>query len=333
MKHFVYLHQNTYLMKEIIFIRKNIEKWRVAQKVSRNIDKNDPGTIAEIYQDISADLAFAQTHYPGSELIPYLNSISLTLHNAIYAHKQQRVSTMIRFWTHEIPYEMYRNRNMMMLSLVIFFISTVIGIVSTVGEPDFAVQIMGPQYIEMTLENIKNGNPMAVYGWQDSYEMMLSITLNNIGVSLVAYAAGILTSFVSGIILVMNGVMLGTFLTFCYQHGVLYDCLMAVWMHGVIEISSIVIAGGAGLTLGKGWLFPGTLPRITSFKLYAKSSAKIALGLIPMFVIAGFIESFVTRHTDAPFLFRILVIGLSAVFIFFYFVYLPIKRKSWKEQN
>lgn len=320
-------------MKEILFIQKNIDKWREAQKVSRNINSNDPGTIAEIYQDVSADLSFAQTHYPGSDIIPYLNSIALTLHNAIYGHKQQRISTMLKFWTHEIPHEMYRNRSMMILSLSIFLISTIIGIASTLGDEHFPVQIMGQGYIDMTLENIKNGDPMAVYSFGDSNDMMIGITLNNIGVSFMAYVSGMLTCFFTAMLLLTNGVMLGTFLTFCYQQGVLYECMMAVWMHGVIEISSIVIAGGAGLTLGKGWLFPGTLPRITSFKLNAKSSIKIILGLIPMFIIAGFIESFVTRHTDAPFAFRISVILLSALFILFYFVYLPIKRKSWKEEN
>jgi len=319
-------------MKEIIFIQKNLDKWKITEKSLKELGKLEPAIIADMYQDISSDLAFAQTHYAKSEIVPYLNSMALKLHNNIYGYKQQRWSSIVSFWTEEIPTEVYRYRKIMLLSLTIFLVATIIGAISQLGNEKFVYDIMGTRYVQMTLENIKNGVPMAVYGSDNESTMFAGITINNIRVSFMEYISGLLTCFATGLILVKNSVMCGTFMAFCYQHNVLTDCLMAMWMHGVIEISAIIIAAGTGLILGCGWMFPDSLPRLTSFRLAGKSSVKIIMGLVPFFIVAGFIESYITRHTDAPFGIRLSVILGSFAFIIYYFVVLPYKvNKKNKE--
>ena len=314
-------------MKEIVFVRKNMGKWKEVLAQTSKLETLSPETIADLYQELSADLAFAQTHYPDSELVPYLNSIALKLHNRIYGCQPQRWQRIKDFWAKEIPMEVFHQRRLMAMSLGIFVLAAVLGAVSTIADPNFANQIMGDRYIDMTLRNIAEGNPMGVYGRDSSSEMMLSITLNNIEVSFVVFVAGMLTCFASGMVMIYNGVMLGTFMTFCAQHGVLADCLLAMWMHGMIEITAIIVSGGAGLVLGSGWLYPGSLPRLTSFRLAAKSGVKIVVGLVPCFVVAGFIESYVTRYTDAPLAARLTVILGSLALLLYYFVYLPYKRR------
>ncbi len=315
-------------MKEVIFIRKNMQKWKDTEALIRHMSKTDPAEIANTYEDVSADLAFAQTHYPESDLVPYLNSLALVLHNCIYGNKQQRASRLITFWTEEIPHEVYNNRWMMILALALFIFSAIVGVFSCVQHPDFVRTIMGDQYVEMTLRNIEQGEPMAVYGNETSGSMMLGITLNNIWVSFYTYISGMLTCFGTAYFMLVNGVMCGAFMTFCYQHGVLTDCLESMWMHGVIEITSIIVAGGAGLTLGKGWLFPGSYPRKASFTRAARSSVKIIIGLVPFFIIAGFIESYITRHTEMPEAAKLLIIGTSLLAMIGYFIYLPYKTRQ-----
>lgn len=318
-------------MKEVVFVRYNIEKWTEASKLVKNLAAASPEKIADTYLDVSADLAFAQTHYPDSEIVPLLNGIALSLHNQIYGYKLQRWRRIVNFWWQEIPQEVYRHRKLVILSFVLMVLSALLGIISTIADPHFANDIMGDSYIDMTLKNIANGEPMGVYGSKTTHNMMLQITLNNISVSFLVFVTGILTCFFPALILVRNGVMLGTFMTFCQQHGVLSDCLMAMWLHGVFEITAIVIAGGAGLILGSGWLFPGSLPRGTSFRLAAKSGVKIIVGLIPFFVVAGFIESYITRHTHAPYGLRLALILGSLALVIFYFVYLPYKQGHGKD--
>lgn len=317
-------------MKEVVFVRKNINKWTEAGELVKNLSKASPDKIADTYLDVSADLAFAQTHYPDSEVVPLLNGIALSLHNQIYGYKLQRWRRIVRFWMEEIPQEVYRHRGLIGLSVLLMFVSALLGVISTIARPDFAVDIMGEGYVNMTLKNIAAGQPMDVYGREETHTMMLQITFNNIEVSFFCYITGILTCFFPTMIIVRNGVMLGTFMTFCQQHQVLGDCLMAMWMHGVFEITAIMVAGGAGLILGSGWLFPKSLPRGTSFRLAAKSSGKIIVGLIPFFIVAGFIESYITRHTHAPFGLRLAVILLSLAWVLYYFIYLPYKQRHGK---
>ena len=144
------------------------------------------------------------------------------------------------------------------------------------------------------------------------------ITLNNIKVSFYAFTAGLVFSFGSGLVLLYNGVMLGAFHYLFYEAGLLGQSVRTIWIHGALEISAIVIAGGAGLVIGNSFLFPGTYTRLESFQRGARDGMKIVIGLVPLFVVAGFLEGFVTRYTAMPLWLSLLIIGGSFTFIFWY---------------
>ena len=146
-------------------------------------------------------------------------------------------------------------------------------------------------------------------------------------VSFNCFAMGLLTSFGTGYMLLNNGIMIGAFQTFFYQHDLLWESSLAIWLHGTLEIWAIIVAGAAGLALGNGWLFPGTYSRLESFKRGAKKGLKIVVGTVPVFIMAGFIEGFVTRHTELSDALRFGFILLSLSFIFFYYIYLPNRKK------
>src|SRR5690606_15344093 len=97
-----------------------------------------------------------------------------------------------------------------------------------------------------------------------------------------------------------NGVMLGSFQYFFHQRGLLMESALTIWIHGTLEITAIVIAGGAGIVMGNSILFPGTYSRTESLMRGARRGVKIVLGMIPIFLVAAFLESFVTRLTDMP---------------------------------
>lgn len=316
-------------MKEVVFVRKNLSKWKAASTLCLSLDTASPDHIADTYLEVSADLAFAQTHYPDSELVTLLNGIALKLHNGIYGRKQQRLRRIYNFWMHEIPVEVWRHRRFMYLSIILFILSSILGAVSTVADPEFAEDFLGNSYVRHTLKNIAEGNPMGVYCQESSSDMFIAITLNNIAVSFYVFIGAMLTSFYVAYQLIRNGIMMGVFFAFCQQHGVLSDCLMSVWQHGVFEITAIIVAGGAALCLGSGWLFPGSLPRLTSFRLAAHNSVKIIVGLVPFFIVAGFIESYLTRHSEAPFPLRLGFIIFCLAIVILYFIYLPYRHRHY----
>jgi uncharacterized membrane protein SpoIIM required for sporulation len=218
---------------------------------------------------------------------------------------------------------MWHARKELCISFLIFVVSALVGALSQWLDPEFSRLILGNSYVDMTLQNIENGTPMAVYGSGSEGTMFFGITINNIMVSFRAFASGLLTSFATGLLLFYNGVMIGAFQTFFAQHGLLWDSFLAVWLHGTIEISAIIVAGAAGIAMGNGWLFPGTYGRLYSFRRGAMKGLKIVIGTVPLFCVAGFIESFLTRHTEFPDAFRLTVILLSAIFIVYYYIVLP----------
>lgn len=314
-------------MKEVVFIRRNIEKWKEAEKVVEQATNLSPDQLADAYTDLAADLAFAQTHFPASRITIYLNNLASALHNKIYRNKREKWTRIITFWTQEIPQVMHDARRELMVSFIVFAASVIVGVISAMGDPDFVRLIMGNAYVDMTLNNIANGEPMAVYNGTSEVPMFLGITLNNIMVSFNCFAMGIFTSFGTGYMLFNNGIMLGAFQTFFYQHDLLWDSMLAIWLHGTLEIWAIIVAGAAGLALGNGWLFPGTYSRLESFRRGAKRGVKIVIGTVPIFIMAGFIEGFITRHTELPDMLRLSLILASLAFIIFYYIYLPNRKR------
>lgn len=314
-------------MKEVTFIRRNIEKWKATEKVVEQAAKLSPDQLADAYTDLTADLSFAQTHFPNSRITIYLNNLASALHNTIYRNKREKWSRIITFWSQEVPHAMYNGRRELLTSFIIFVASVLIGVLSAANDENFVRLILGNSYVDMTLDNIARGEPMAVYSGASEVPMFLQITLNNIMVSFNCFAMGLLTSFGTGYMLLVNGIMIGAFQTFFYQHGLLWESTLAIWLHGTLEIWAIIVAGAAGLALGNGWLFPGTYSRIESFRRGAKKGLKMVVGTVPIFIMAGFIEGFITRHTELPDLLRLGLILTSLAFIIFYYIYLPNRKK------
>ena len=311
-------------MKQAVFVKLNQEKWTGYEQVL------DTGTasadeLSKIYVHLTEDLAFAKAKYPKTSLTAYLNKLSLKIHNLIYRNKPESKGRFVTFWKYEVPHEMAMAARPMLYSFLIMVVGVLLGVISAANDPTFARLILGDSYVDMTLENIKKGDPMGVYGSMDQWYMFFMITSNNIRVSFIAFIFGIFTSAGTGMILFRNGIMLGVFHYFFVQHGFQGDTLLSVWVHGTIEISAIIIAGGAGIIMGNGLLFPGSYPRGYSFKMAAKSGLKIAMGLVPFFILAGFIESFLTRYTGWPLMAKLAIVIASFSLIVYYFILLPIK--------
>ena len=308
-------------MRETNFIKQNQEKWKGFEQ-SLEREHQDPDKLKEIFIQTTDDLSFARTFYPNRSVRVYLNALSQRIFSKIYKNKQSKRGRITSFFTEELPLLMWEARAELWLAFILFSVSILIGVISCHADNDFVRVILGDQYVEMTKSNIANGDPMAVYKDDSAFGMFLGITANNIFVSFLAFLLGI--TYVGTIgLLIRNGVMLGAFQYFFVEYGLFQESFLTVWMHGALEISAIVLAGAAGLTMGKGLMFPGTLSRIKAFQVSARRGIKIMLGIMPMFFAAGFIESYLTRHTEVPDVFRAIFIFACFAFVFGYFVWYP----------
>jgi len=311
-------------MREPLFQKRNKEKWQQYEKDLDKLNQITPDTQADMFVELTDDLAYSRTFYPQSNTTKYLNNLAVKLHQAIYKNRKERSNRFVEFWTRELPTLSYHSHKQLLLAFVIFTIAMGIGALSAANDGTFVRLILGDQYVNMTLDNIAKGDPMAVYKGEEETPMFLYITINNIRVSFLAFVMGAMLSFGTGFILLTNGIMLGAFQYFFYQKGVFITSVLAVWIHGTLEISAIVIAGCAGFVMGNSILFPGTFSRLESFKKGAKQGLKIIVGLVPIFIAAGFLESFVTRHYQENWVLNLSIILISLTFIIFYFVIYPI---------
>jgi len=314
-------------MKEAAFVKHNKPRWEEFERVVQRQQKADPDRIAELFIQVTDDLSFARTKYPNSRTVKYLNAIASKIHTEIYKNRREDKNRFVTFWKYEVPEVMGETQKPLLYAFVIFVIAGVIGAVSAYYDDTFVRLIMGDGYVNMTLENIKNGNPTKVYAGESELMMFFSITWNNIMVSFRVFVFGVLASIGTGFYLFYNGLMVGTFIMFFATEQQLSQAFPVIMLHGTIELSSIVIAAAAGFTMGNSLLFPGTYTRLTSFKMGAMKGLKIIMGLVPFFILAGFIESFVTRYAFMHWSLKAGIIGLSAVLMIYYFVIYPIRLK------
>ena len=321
-------------MKETDFIEKNKQKWQEFEKLSQNKTK-DPDKLSELFVEITEDLSYAKTFYPKRSVRVYLNFLAQKVFLSFSKTKSKFLVTFLLFWKQNLPLEMYRSRKAFLSSFLFFFVAVLVGAISSYIDPDFSRIILGDYYVDMTIDNINNGDPMAVYKQMNEGDMFLQITINNIRVAFLVFIMGIFFSVGSAFLLVSNGFMLGAFQYFFYIKGLLLTSFLVIWIHGTLEISAIVIAGAAGIVMGNGLLFPKTLTRTQSLQIHAKRGINILLGTVPLFIVAGFLEGYVTRHTEMPDVVKWFIILSSLTFIIGYFVVYPfyVGRQFEKEER
>ena len=311
-------------MREAAFVKQNKEKRIAFDKAITLNSKINPDDLADYYMQLTNDLAYAQTYYLDSKTLLYLNSLASQAHQKIYINKKESKNRIINFWKYEFPLFFKQYHLMLFYTFLLFAISTCIGIISTLNDDSFIRLILGDAYVNETISNIEKGDPTAIYKSGSEIGTFLGITINNIRVAFVAYAFGVITSIGTAWVLFRNGVMLGAFFTFFYNQDLLFTASKTIWLHGTIEISVIVIAGCAGLVMGNSILFPKTYSRRISFLKGAKDGLKIVVSTIPFFIIAGFIEGFITRYSNMPVWLAMTIIFGSLGLITYYYIIYPI---------
>lgn len=312
-------------MKETKFIEQNQQKWSEYERMLHS-GHRDPEKLNDLFVQITDDLSYARTFYPNRSVKVYLNHLAQRIFHHIYKGKRFPASKLIKFWTDQLPQVMWESRRAMQLSLALFVLAFSIGVLSSIINPDFARVILGNEYVDMTLANIENGDPMAVYKQSESFGMTAGIAANNLYVALKTAIFGVLASIGTAFMMIYNGIMVGAFQYFFIERGLFWPSFLTIWIHGTLEISAIIIAGGAGMTAGSGLLFPGTFSRTQAFQISMRRGLKIFIGIVPVIILAAFFEGFLTRFTETPDVLRGFFILASLAFILGYFVWLPMKK-------
>jgi uncharacterized membrane protein SpoIIM required for sporulation len=333
-------------MREAKFIKKNAEKWNQYQ----HEETNDPDDMADRFITLLDDLSYAKTFYPGSKVARWINGIAATIYQGIYRNKKQDFNRILLFWKYELPLLFRKYHKVFLFSFLLFVSFVGVGILSSSVDPGYARNFFDhkvqPGYYDQTIASIRSGNPFGVYQDENPFSMFVRIAYNNISVAFRTVIFGVLFGIGTVLSMWTNGVMLGCFQYLFFSQGLGWQSVMVIWIHGTIEISSIVIASCAGIILGTGWLFPGTFSRKESFLRAAKDAMKICISLIPFFIIAAFFESYIThlmsntfqRNSTGiglPVPLSIIILAGSFFLVLWYFVLYPIHlaRAGFKSEG
>ena len=311
-------------MREGLFIKKNIDKWKQYQYEPAT----DPDEMAGEFTDLVNDLGYSKTFYPQSKVTQYLNGLASRIYLGIYRNKKEESSRIVRFWKTELPLVVRTYHRQILYSFIIFTLFAVMAAFSAAHDEGFVRGVLGDRYVDMTEEYISRGDPFGVYKHGNPLNMFLFIAFNNIKVAFTIFVSGFSLSLGTIWFLFKNGVMLGAFQYFFFFHGLGWKSILVIWIHGTLEISSFIIAGAAGLVLGNSILFPGTHKRLYALRQGAKNGLKMMIGLVPIFIAAAFLEGFVTRYSSMPVALSLFILLGSLYFIIWYFVLYPIRLEK-----
>ncbi|KOS07931.1 hypothetical protein AM493_19120 [Flavobacterium akiainvivens] len=320
-------------MREVAFIKQNKEKWLEFEQAIFGKAKKNPDDLASLYIQLVNDLSYAQTYYPKSKTVTYLNHLAAITYQKIYKTKREDTNRIVHYFKTEVPLIMYEYRRYVLYAFLLFFTFVGLGVLSSTKDDTFIRLILGDGYVNMTLENIKEGNPVAVYKSGSNWGSAIGITLNNLRVGAIMFTTGLLAGLGTFYCLFQNSVMLGAFQYMFYEQKVFWASVRGIWIHGAMEIFGMVIEAAAGFILGASILFPKTFSRLTSFKTGFRNSLKIWFSTIPFTIAAGMLEGFITRYSiDMPnWLSVFIILSTLSIISWYYLVYpFQVNRKLKK---
>jgi uncharacterized membrane protein SpoIIM required for sporulation len=256
----------------------------------RSLSPGDLEELGLLYRQAAADLAVLRQDAGGAAFAHALNQLLARAHHTIYSADGKRPAAALRDFVRQYPAVVRRNARYCAIALLVFLAGAVVGTVLSVHDPEFKTQVLGPQMVEtINRQEMWTHSIVAIKPIASS-----QIMTNNITVTLMAFAMGITAGLGTLYMMALNGLMIGVVGTACWMAGMSTQLWSFVAPHGSIEIPSIILAGGAGLRLGSGLLFPGVLPRRTSLSIAGLDAVQLALGCVPLLIVAGLIEAFVS---------------------------------------
>jgi len=281
-------------MVSIQWIEKRRAHWERLEKLTGRaahglsaLNHSELQELGLLYRQTASDLAAALEDAAGGHLAVYLNQLLGRSHNILYTGRRRSASGILAFYSETYPRVFRENLPQTLLAVAIFAFAMVAGWAVTIHDPGFAHRLLGPEMMEtidrreMWTHSMLTVQPLAAS----------SITTNNLTVAFTTYALGIT---VVGTIwmMLLNGLLMGVVGAATWHAGMAGLLWSFVAPHGVLELPAIFIAGGAGLEIARGLLFPGLLPRRDALAQAGGRASKLVLGSIPLLLFAGSIEAF-----------------------------------------
>ncbi len=315
------------------FIQRREGDWkRLQQLVERNrgrnnLTANEIRELGVLYRAVASDLAIARRDFPAERVTPFLNQLLTRSHSFIYQEDVSDSRNLFRYFTHTIPQTFRDTWAFTFVSFLLFLIPFIIGFRLAYINPAVAV----PLGLEAPRQLLANQEIWTQFPPEERPEAMSQIATNNIRVAMLAFGGGVSLGLMTVYVLCFNGLFIGAILGLAYHYGLGYELTNFVFAHGVVELSVIFIAGGAGLQVGWSIIHPGKLTRRDSLALTARrAAALVTLGIL-LLLGAGAIEGFLSP-SQAPFAVKVAT-GLGTGALMYLYLLLAGRDRSSKARR
>ncbi|MDR7236748.1 stage II sporulation protein M [Neobacillus drentensis] len=279
------------------FVKMHREEWKQLEELITTLSKHRRSITGDritqyhrLYQKAAQNLSYSQTYFPNDEVTQYLNGLVAKSHNLFYKDQVSSLKQIRHFFSVKFIGLLLEQWKFVIFAMILFLIGALGSFLSVMNDPLHIYAIL-PTEIAKGVDPDQLGKGHEAV---DSSLMSASIMTNNIKVAIFAFAGGITFGLVTVYLMVYNGIIIGALAALFWHHGKSYDFWAYIVPHGMIELTAIFIAGGAGLLMGYKLFVPGQFSRSYQLKQQAIRSVQLLLGTIPLFVIAGIIEGFIT---------------------------------------
>ena len=302
------------------FVRARRDAWERLEDLVGRAQKSQMGALSNdelhelgtLYRRASADLARAQTRYnttlAGQELVRTLNALVRRAHAQIYAAPVSNAAPK-QAWAwlfYGFPAAFRRHWRAIALAALLMYGPALASYIMVWSDAS-NTRLFLDQSIVQTVEERAQKKLTTGWGGNTSYKGVVEspaisgfIMTNNIRVSMMAVALGVTAGLGTGLVLIQNGLMIGSLAGVASNNNVDYLFWSVILPHGILELSAIAIAGGAGFVLARAIYAPGDLPRRDALKIAGGEAAQLLVGVAALLVIAGLIEGFITPAALSP---------------------------------
>ncbi len=269
---------------------------------SQQMNRLSPAEVQQmgvLYRSTTSDLALAQREFPRHQVTTFLNQLVARGHATIYQGEPLAVRRLKHYLLVGFPRTFRESLPFFVTAALLVIIPALIAGFLTNWEPDASTWLL-PANVQELRSLIEDQELWTNIPIEERPYTSAFIMSNNIQVSFMAFGGGITAGLFSLYILIFNGLNLGGITGLTAHYGVGFELWTFVIGHGVIELSAIFIAGGSGLMVGWAIIQPGLLKRGDALMLAARKAVRLVIGCVPILIVAGLIEGFISPNENIP---------------------------------
>jgi uncharacterized membrane protein SpoIIM required for sporulation len=284
------------------------------------------------YRRASVELSFQRSRGADAPRVAFLNDLVGQCYAYVYVAPHRPWPSVVRFFAADFPRTFRKQAVLMTLAALLFFVPAIISFAITWHDKSLAAQVLPEEFIHAIDQIVERHH--TPQDWLPALRRVSAfsgISTNNIRISFYAFAGGMTAGVVTVPLLVVNGVMLGVVGAGVGMDGMktAVNCWGFIAPHGVIELSAIYMAGGAGFVLACALLMPGVYPRRVALVRAGKDAFVLILGVAAMLVVAAAVESFFSPM-NIPEIYKFIV---AAVLLVLLYSYLLLAGRRTKEEE